>query len=60
MKQRLVHWLAVTAVALTMGFGMLMSGGQPTVAHGEDLTPTPTPTETVDGQPGGDGGGGHF
>jgi hypothetical protein len=59
MRQRIVHWLAVLAVIVTLGFGLAMGGGQPQVVHGESSTPTPTPTETTDGQPGGDGGG-HF
>jgi hypothetical protein len=58
MKQRMVQGLAVLAVVLTMGFGILMGGGQPTVAHADSATPTPT-AENITGQPGGDGGG-HF
>jgi hypothetical protein len=58
MKERLVHGLAVLAVVLMMGFGMLMGSGQPTVVHADSATPTPT-AEGTNGQPGGDGGG-HF
>jgi hypothetical protein len=55
MRQRTMRWLVALAVALVLGFGMVMGDRQTPVAHGAE--PTPTPTQTTDGQPGGDGGG---
>lgn len=57
MRERVLRWLIGGALALALALTMALGGGQPTVVHGADSTPTPTAGGT-DSHPGGSGGSG--
>lgn len=56
MKNRATRMLIALMIASILG--LVANGGQGVpAAHADTSTPTPTPTDTINGQPGGDGGG---
>lgn len=58
MRQHIARWLLGAALALALVYGLITSGGQPTVVHGAEPTSTPTEVQTNSGDPGSHGGGG--
>jgi hypothetical protein len=52
------RWLITGALALVIATSLAIGGGQPSMAHGADPTPTPLNTNSHPGGSSGGGGGG--